>query len=52
MKAKPVVIDTNVLISSALSTKGVPAQIVRYFILNNKVVFSGETFEELSSRLW
>ena len=52
MKVKSVVIDTNVLISSALSTKGVPAQIVRYFILNNKIVFSDETFEEFSSRLW
>ena len=52
MKVKSVVIDTNVLISSALSTNGIPSQILRYFILNNKIVFSDETFEEFYSRLW
>ena len=52
MKVKSVVIDTNVLISSALSTKGVPAQIVSYFILHSKIIFSDETFEEFYSRLW
>jgi len=52
MKVKSVVIDTNVLISSALSTKGVPATCVRYFILHSKIIFSDETFEEFYSRLW
>ena len=52
MKVKSIVIDTNVLISSALSTKGVPAQIVRYSILHSKIIFSEETFEEFSTRLW
>jgi len=52
MKVKSVVIDTNVLISSALSTKGVPATCVRYFILHSKIIFSDETFDEFYSRLW
>ncbi len=52
MKVKSVVIDTNVLISSALSTKGVPATCVKYFIQHSKIVFSDETYEEFYSRLW
>jgi putative PIN family toxin of toxin-antitoxin system len=51
MEVKSVVIDTNVLISSALSIKGVPAQVVRHFVLHSKICFSEETFE-FSSRLW
>ena len=49
---RPVVIDTNVLISAALSPNGTPAKIVRYFVAHGKLVFSEETYEELYSRLW
>ena len=49
---KPVVIDTNVLISATLSPNGTPAKVVRYFITHGKLVFSEETFAEFSSRLW
>ena len=52
MKVKSVVIDTNVLISAALSPNGVPAKVVRYFVANSRIVFSNETFEEFQSRLW
>ena len=52
MKAKRYVIDTNVLISAALSPKGVPATVVRHIIANNRIVFSDETYEEFRSRLW
>ena len=49
---KPVVIDTNVLISAVLSPKGTPAKIVKYFVSHGKLVFSEETYEEFYSRLW
>ena len=52
INSKPVVIDTNVLISAALSPKGTPAKIVRYFVAHGKLVFSEETYEEFYSRLW
>jgi putative PIN family toxin of toxin-antitoxin system len=52
MKVKPVVIDTNVLISAALSPSGVPAKLVKNFILSGRIVFSEETYDEFSSRLW
>jgi len=52
MKLKPVVIDTNVLISAALSPHGVPAKLVKTFILSGHIVFSDETYDEFYSRLW
>ena len=52
VNSKPVVIDTNVLISAALSPKGTPAKIVRFFVGHGKLVFSEETYEEFYSRLW
>ncbi len=52
INSKPVVIDTNVLISSALSPNGTPAKIVRYFVTHGQLVFSEETYEEFYSRLW
>jgi len=52
MKVKTAVIDTNVLISAALSPNGSPAQVVRFFVEQGCVVFSDETFEEFHSRLW
>lgn len=50
MIVKRAVVDTNVLISSAL-TYGTPFNLVRYLIQNNALLFSIETIEELSSRL-
>ena len=45
-------IDTNVLISAALSSKGAPAKLVRYCLENGALVFSSATFEELRTRLY
>ena len=45
-------IDTNVLISAALSSKGAPAKLVRYCLENGALVFSAATFEELRTRLY
>ncbi len=52
MKVKSVVIDTNVLISAALSPNGLPAKLVNYFVNNSRIIFSEETYEEFRSRLW
>lgn len=46
------VIDTNVLISAALSSNSRPAYLVTFFIKHGRVVFSEETYEEFYSRLW
>lgn len=52
MIVSSVVIDTNVLISSVLSPKGIPAKVVRHFIQHGRILFSLETYEEFNSRLW
>jgi len=52
MKAKCIVVDSNVLISAALSPKGTAAKVVSHIIRHHKVVFCNETFEELQTRLW
>ena len=46
------VIDTNVLISAALSSQGVPATLVRFALSQRVLVFSPPTFEELRERLY
>ena len=46
------VIDTNVLISAALSSQGVPAKLVRFALSQRILVFSQPTFDELSTRLY
>ncbi len=46
------VVDTNVLISAALSTQGNPAQLVRRLLQDHRLVFSQATFDELHSRLY
>jgi putative PIN family toxin of toxin-antitoxin system len=52
MKVKRAVIDTNVLISAAL-TSGTPPSLVTHFILEHgRLLFSRETFAELETRLW
>lgn len=47
-----VVIDTNVLLSAALSPNGAPAQLVDRLLVQAQIVFSERTFAELKSRLW
>ena len=52
MIVKSIVIDTNVLISSVLSPKGVPAKVVRHFIQHGRILFAEETYDEFHTRLW
>ena len=47
-----IVIDTNVLISAALSPDGVPATLLAKVLTDHSVVFTTATFAELESRLW
>lgn len=52
MKADRLVLDTNVLISAALSTKGAPARLLDQLRQSRAVlIFSDPTMAELSSRL-
>ncbi len=46
------VLDTNVLISAALSSKGAPHALVQHILNNGFLVFSTATFEELRSRMY
>ena len=46
------VIDTNVLISAALSARGAPARLVRQVLERGILVFSQPTFDELKTRLY
>jgi uncharacterized protein len=46
------VIDTNVLISAALSTQGAPAKLVQCALAQHRLVFSQATFDELRTRLY
>lgn len=52
MRIERAVVDTNVLISAALSPRSAPAQIVDCLLQRATLVFSRETFEELETRLW
>ncbi len=52
MTSLKLVIDTNILISAALSSKGAPARLVRYALAQHQLVFSQATFEELRTRLY
>lgn len=52
MKARRVVIDTNVLISAALSAHSAPARITYWVLEHAVLLFSPETFAELETRLW
>jgi putative PIN family toxin of toxin-antitoxin system len=46
------VIDTNIFISAALSSKGAPAQLVQEVLVHHRLVFSQSTFDELRTRLF
>jgi putative PIN family toxin of toxin-antitoxin system len=60
MKADPillasyarVVVDTNVLLSAALSPADVPAKLLDRLLQLGRLVFSKETFAELDGRIW
>lgn len=47
-----VVVDTNVLLSAALSPSGTPAILLDRLLQVGKLVFSEETFAELEGRIW
>ena len=46
------VVDTNVLISAALSRQGSPYALVQHVLAKARLVFSDPTFEELRTRLY
>lgn len=52
MKAKRVVIGTNVLISAALCARTPSALITHWVLQHGRLLFSQETFAELETRLW
>lgn len=52
MKVERLVVDTNVLISAALSSAAPPARLVRHVLAQGALMFCDATFAELHSRLW
>ena len=48
----PLVIDTNIWISAAISSHGVTSALVQRVLMKGNVVFSDATFAELETRLW
>ncbi|CAM4194454.1 putative toxin-antitoxin system toxin component, PIN family [Novosphingobium lubricantis] len=52
MKGDAFVLDTNVLISAALSAESAPAGVTLWVIANARLIFAEPTFEEFRSRLW
>lgn len=52
MTSLKLVLDTNILISAALSTQGAPAKLVQQVLADHRVVFSQPTFDELRTRLY
>ena len=52
MKGDAFVLDTNVLISAALSAESPPARVTLWVIANARLIFAEPTFEEFRSRLW
>lgn len=47
-----VVVDTNVLLSAALSPAGAPAMLIDRLLNVGRLVFSAATFAELEGRIW
>jgi putative PIN family toxin of toxin-antitoxin system len=47
-----VVVDTNVLISAALSPDGAPARLLKRLDKESRLVFAPATFAEFETRLW
>ena len=52
MTSLKLVIDTNILISAALSSQGAPARLVRCALAQHQLVFSQATLDELRTRLY
>jgi len=52
MKIERAVVDTNVLISAALSPRSAPAQILDTLLQYSALVCSQKTFDEFASTLW
>ena len=52
MTSLKLVIDTNILISAALSAQGAPAQLVMGVLARHRLVFSQATFDELRTRIF
>ncbi|WP_090141435.1 putative toxin-antitoxin system toxin component, PIN family [Limnohabitans sp. DM1] len=46
------VIDTNLLISAALSSQGAPAKLAQWALAQHRLVFAQVTFDELRMRLY
>jgi putative PIN family toxin of toxin-antitoxin system len=46
------VIDTNILISAALSSQGAPAKLVQSALAQHRLVFSQAKFDELRTRIY
>jgi putative PIN family toxin of toxin-antitoxin system len=46
------VIDTNILISAALSAQGAPAKLLLCALARHRLVFSQTTFDELRTRIY
>ena len=52
MTSLKLVIDTNILISAALSAQGAPAKLVLRALARHRLVFSQATFDELRTRIY
>ncbi|OYU10869.1 MAG: putative toxin-antitoxin system toxin component, PIN family [Comamonadaceae bacterium PBBC1] len=52
MTSLKLVIDTNILISAALSSQGAPAKLVHSALARHRLVFSQATFDELRTRMY
>ncbi len=52
MTSLKLVIDTNLLISAALSAQGAPAKLVLCALARHRLVFSQTTFDELRTRIY
>ena len=52
MTSLRLVVDTNILISAALSSQGSPAKLVQKLLADHRLVFSRPTFDELRTRLY
>lgn len=52
MTSLKLVIDTNILISAALSAQGAPAKLVQLALAHHRLVFSQATLDELRTRLY
>lgn len=52
MKGDGFVLDTNILISAALSPDSAPAKVTLWVIAHGRLIFAEQTFAELRTRLW